>query len=110
MLNTARQLMSLHSFIRTVAVWMCDAGLGGCQGALSTASRPHVRIIDVSPDAPEVDVYQNSSVLSYRLDFGTVTSYVAVEPGTYTTRAAMTGTRQTLVSSKATLASMGQYT
>lgn len=114
MLNPARQFMSLHSFIRTATVWMasgiCVAGLSGCQGALSTANRPQVRIIDVSPDAPEVDVYQNSSVLAYRLGFGTITSYVAVEPGTYTTRAAMTGTRQTLASSKATLASMGQYT
>ncbi len=88
----------------------CVFGLSGCQGALSTASRPQVRIIDVSPDAPEVDVYQNSSVLAYRLGFGTITSYVPVEPGTYTTRAAVTGTRQTLVSSKARLVSAEQYT
>jgi hypothetical protein len=113
MLNTARQLMSLHSFttklISGMAVGACVFGLSGCQSVSSMASRSQVRIIDVSPDAPEVDVYQNSSVLASRLSFGTVTSYVPVEPGTYKTRAAVTGTRQTLVSSKAKL-SAGQYT
>jgi hypothetical protein len=87
----------------------CVLGLSGCQGVSSMASRSQVRIIDVSPDAPEVDVYQNSSVLASRLGFGTITSYVPLEPGSYTTRAAVTGTRQTLISSKAKL-SAGQYT
>jgi len=93
-----------------MATGSCVAVLSGCQGALSTSSRPQVRVIDVSPDAPEVDIYQNSSAIAYKLGFGTITSYVPVEPGSYTTSAAISGTRQKLASSKATLAIAGQYT
>lgn len=114
MLNTVLQLLSLHSFTRKAFCWiasaMCVVMLSGCQGMLFSPSRSQVRIIDVSPDAPEMDVYQNSSAIAYRLAFGTITSYVAVDPGAYTTTATMSGTRQALASSKATLATAGQYT
>ena len=77
---------------------------------LFSPGRSQVRIIDVSPDAPEIDVYQNSSGIAYRLDFGTITSYVPIEPGAYTTTSTVSGTRQTLASSKASFATAGQYT
>lgn len=77
---------------------------------LFSPSRSQVRIIDVSPDAPEVDVYQNSSAIAYRLAFGTITSYVPIDPGAYTTTATISGTRQALASSKETFATAGQYT
>lgn len=77
---------------------------------LFSPSRSQVRIIDVSPDAPEMDVYQNSSGIAYRLAFGTITSYVPIDPGAYTTTATVSGSRQTLVSSKATFTTAGQYT
>ena len=89
---------------------MCIVFLSGCQGMLFSPSRSQVRIIDVSPDAPEIDVYQNSSAIAYRMAFGTITSYVPIDPGAYTTTATISGTRQTLASSKATFATAGQYT
>src|SRR5215470_6150146 len=114
MLNPAPQFMSLYCFtrkaIRWIALGVCGITLTGCQGVLSTPVRSQVRIIDVSPDSPEIDLYQNSSVIAYKLAFGSITSYVPVDPGAYTTTAAMSGTRQTLASSKTKLATAGQYT
>jgi hypothetical protein len=114
MLNPGPKLLSLHSFTSKAFVWIAS-GIGvvllsGCQGMLLSPSRSQVRIIDVSPDAPELDVYQNSSAIAYRLAFGTITSYVPVDPGAYTTTAMMSGTRQALTSSKATFTTAGQYT
>jgi hypothetical protein len=55
-------------------------------------------------------MYQNSSAIAYKLDFGDITSYVPVDPGAYTTTAKLSGTRQTLVKSKAKFTMAGQYT
>jgi hypothetical protein len=114
MLNPARSFMSLHSFTRKAIFWIASGGcaglLSGCQGALSTPIRPQVRVIDVSPDAPEVDIYQNSSAIAYKLNYGTITSYVPVETGANTTAATMSGTRQALATSKAKFAAAEQYT
>jgi len=106
--------MSLHSFVRKAFSWIasgaCAITLSGCQGALFNPNHSQVRIIDVSPDAPDLDVYQNSSAIAYRMGFGTITSYVAVDPGAYTTTATMSGTRQALASSKVMMAAAEQYT
>lgn len=114
MLNPIPQFMSLHCFTRKAIRWMavgvCGLTLTGCQSVLSGPPRSQVRIIDVSPDAPEIDLYQNSSVIAYKLAFGSITSYVPVDPGAYTTTAAMSGTRQALATSKTKLATAGQYT
>lgn len=114
MLNPGKLHLSLHCFTRkafcSIAWGMCAVVLSGCQGMVSNATRPRVRVIDVSPDAPEMDIYQNSSAIAYKLAFGTITSYVPVEPGAYTTMATMSGSHQTLTSSKATLATAEQYT
>jgi hypothetical protein len=83
--------------------------LSGCQ-AVSNAPSSQVRVIDVSPDAPGLDLYQGSNPLAYNLGFGAVTSYVPVAPGTYTIAANSAGTRQAVASSKAALAPSGQYT
>src|SRR4051794_4016801 len=114
MLNPRSKLLLLHSFIFKASCWIASGVsvvlFSGCQGMLISPSRSQVRIIDVSPDAPEMDVYQNSSAIAYRLAFGTITSYVPVDPGAYTTTAMMSGTRQALTSSKATFTTAGQYT
>ena len=114
MLNPDLRILSLNSFTRKAFRWiasgLCAVFLSGCQGMLFSPSRSQVRIIDVSPDAPEIDVYQNSSAVAYRLAFGTITSYVPIDPGAYTTTATISGTRQTLASTKATFATAGQYT
>jgi hypothetical protein len=84
--------------------------LTGCQGIVSSQSGSQVRIIDASSDAPGLDIYQNSAAIAYNLGFGTVTSYVPIDPGTYTTTATQAGTKQVLTSSKATFTTGSQYT
>jgi hypothetical protein len=82
--------------------------LTGCQ--ITDMNSPQLRVIDASPDAGILDAYQNNTGLAYNLTFGTMTSYVPMSPGTYTLSADRAGTRQTLVSSNATLGAGKQYT
>jgi hypothetical protein len=84
--------------------------LSGCQAVVSNSPSSQVRVIDVSPDAPGLDLYQGSSPLAYNLGFGAVTSYVPLVPGTYTIAANSAGTRQAVASSRAALAASAQYT
>jgi len=106
--------MSLFDVLRKgLSLAMAGAmavALTGCQGIISSQSGSQVRIIDASPDAPGLDIYQNSSAIAYNLGFGTVTSYVPIDPGTYTTSATQSGTKQVLTSSKATFVTGAQYT
>ena len=71
---------------------------------------PQLRVIDASLDAGLIDSYQNNTGLAYNLSFGTMTSYVPMSPGAYTLSADRAGTRQTLISSNATLAPGKHYT
>src|ERR1700746_1063490 len=84
--------------------------LTGCQAIVSSAPEAHVRIINATPDAPRIDLYQDSNALAYNLDFGTVTSYIPLAPGAYNITANTAGTRQVLSAAKPTLATSGQYT
>src|SRR5277367_6604215 len=84
--------------------------LSGCQGIVSSPTLAQIRIIDASPDAPGLDIYQNSAALVYNLGFGTITSYVPVDPGVYTLSADAAGTQQVLTSAKGTFVASGQYT
>ena len=79
-------------------------------GHRQPAPEAQVRIIDASPDAPGLDIYQGSTALAYNLGFGTVTSYIQLAPGVYTITADTAGTKQVLSSSKATFAASSQYT
>ncbi|MEG9435632.1 DUF4397 domain-containing protein [Edaphobacter sp. HDX4] len=67
-------------------------------------------MIDVSPDAPEMDLYQNSYAIAYRLGFGMITSYVPVDPGASTMTATLSGSKRAVTRSRTTLATQGQYT
>jgi hypothetical protein len=84
--------------------------LTGCQAIVNPATETQVRIIDASPDAPGLDIYQGSNPLAYNLGFGTVTSYIQLTPGIYTINANTAGTKQVLSSSKSTFAATTQYT
>ena len=84
--------------------------LTGCQAIVSSAPEAHVRIINATPDAPRLDLYQDSNALAFNLDFGTVTSYIQLAPGAYNITANTAGTRQVLSSSKTTFITSGQYT
>jgi hypothetical protein len=82
--------------------------LAGCQSI--DMNSPQLRVVDASPDAGVLDSYQNNTGLAYNLSFGTMTSYVPMSPGAYTLSADRAGTRQTLISSNATLAPGKHYT
>jgi hypothetical protein len=84
--------------------------LTGCQGLIGNPSNSQVRIIDVSPDAPSLDIYQSHDALAYSLGFGTITSYVPITPGTYNIAANSTGTAQAISSAKNTFLPSTQYT
>jgi len=82
----------------------------GCQGIVNSPTASQVRIIDASPDAPGLDIYQNNVAIAYNLGFGTITSYVPIDPGTYATNTNSAGTKQVLSSNKATFVTATQYT
>jgi Domain of unknown function (DUF4397) len=84
--------------------------LSGCQGIVSSPTLSQVRVIDTSPDAPGIDVYQNNLPLIYNLGFGTITSYVPTDPATYTISTKVNGSSQVLTSGKATFVASKQYT
>lgn len=86
------------------------ATLSGCGAIVSSTPEAHVRIINATPDAPRLDLYQDSNALAFNLDFGTVTSYIQVAPGAYNITANTAGTRQALSTAKTTFTTSGQYT
>lgn len=101
----------MHLNLRQLAILTAAlVALTGCQGLVSNPSSSQVRIIDVAPDAPNVDIYQSREALAYSLGFGTITSYVPVTPGTYTIAANSTGTAQVVSSAKNTFLPSTQYT
>ncbi|MDW5267837.1 MULTISPECIES: DUF4397 domain-containing protein [Acidobacteriaceae] len=97
-------------FLQLVVLTVTLVALTGCQGLVSSPSGSQVRIIDVSPDAPNLDIYQSHDALAYSLGFGTITSYVPVTPGTYTIAANSAGTAQVVSSVKNTFLPSTQYT
>ena len=105
------------------ALFVAAMLLSGCQGiAAKGTPSPQVRVIDASPDAPDLDVYQNSGQssaqgssqssarLAHDLGFGTITSYSPVEPGGYTTETVVAGSRQVVSSNKDVFTNPAQYT
>jgi hypothetical protein len=84
--------------------------LPGCQSLAGNPTLSQVRIIDASPDAPGLDVYQGSAVLAYNLGLGTITSYVPISPGTYAVNVDTAGTKQQLVTATGTFLNNAQYT
>ena len=113
-LNPGQRLMSFIHLVRKAsrfgALASIVAALSGCQGIVNSPTMSQVRIINASPDAPGLDIYQNSTPIAYNLGFGTITSYVPIDPGTYTTTATVAGTKQALSSSKTTFVTASQYT
>jgi hypothetical protein len=95
---------------RLIAAIAILGTLTGCQAIVSSAPEAHVRIINATPDAPRLDLYQDSNALAFNLDFGTVTSYIQLAPGAYNITANTAGTRQVLSTAKTTFITSGQYT
>lgn len=111
-------LNRLHLATRTArltALAVLAAGLAGCQSMAGTPQIAQIRVIDVSPDAPALDIYQNPSPQAtpaglYNVGFGTVSSYIPIAPGAYTHAAYTAGTQQQLAQVRGSFATGGQYT
>jgi hypothetical protein len=107
------QLNCLHLATRarrlTVLAVLATA-LTGCQSITGSQPFTQVRVIDASPDAPNLDIYQNSAAGLYNVGFGTVSSYIAVTPGAYVHAAYIANTQQQLAQVRGTLSSGTQYT
>ncbi|MEO6802716.1 MAG: DUF4397 domain-containing protein [Granulicella sp.] len=103
-LNLARQAK------RAAALALGCAVLTGCQSFRPANPSAMVRIIDVSPDAPALDMYQGDNAVAYNLNFGTVTSYVPIAPGNSTFMVAPAGSRQALSSIQGTFTAGTLYT
>ena len=99
--------------LRRLALAFCALGplsLVGCQSISGSTIVSQIRIIDASPDAPGLDIYEANVPVSYNLGFGNVTSYIPIAPGVYTFNADSTGTKLALASASGTLAGSNQYT
>lgn len=99
---------------RLAALTLLTAALAGCQGIAGIQPVSQVRVIDASPDAPALDIHQNSPQSAqaslYNIGFGTVSSYIPVAPGAYTHAAFTAGTQQQLATIRGNFATGGQYT
>jgi hypothetical protein len=95
---------------RLAALAVIVAGLAGCQSIAGIQPVSQVRVIDASPDAPALDIHQNSAAALYNIGFGTVTSYIPVAAGAYTHAAYTAGTQQQLAAVRGVFAAGGQYT
>jgi len=107
------QLNRLHLATRArrlTALAILAAALTGCQSITGSQPFTQVRVIDVSPDAPNLDIYQNASVGLYNIGFGTVSSYLEVAPGATLHAAYTAGTQQQLAQVRGTFLSGTQYT
>ena len=84
--------------------------LPGCATVSGSPNLAQVRIIDASPDAGGLDIYQGNGILAYNLGLGTITSYVPLTPGSYNIAVDNAGTRQQIVSAAGTFVTNAQYT
>jgi hypothetical protein len=95
---------------RLAALGVLSFALTGCQIVSGTQQYTQVRFIDASPDAPGLDVYQNTIVDLYNIGFGTASTYIVIPPGAYNFSVDVTGARQQLANVQGTFALGAQYT
>jgi hypothetical protein len=99
---------------RIAALALLAAGLAGCQGIAGIQPVSEVRVIDVSPDAPALDIYpgppQTTPAVLYNVGFGTVSSYISIPAGASTHAATIAGTQQQLATVRGNFLTGSQYT
>jgi hypothetical protein len=95
---------------RIAALALASITLAGCQGVTGSQPFTQVRVIDTSPDAPNLDIYQNSQATLYNVGFGTVSSYIPTLPGSTVHVAVTAGTQQQLAQIRGSFAPGTQYT
>jgi hypothetical protein len=71
--------------------------LGTLSLALADGHMARVRVVHASPDAPAVDVWVNDAVAFSNAPFTGITSYAALEAGTYTVKVVPTGATEPVV-------------
>jgi len=111
-------LTRLHLASRTArltALVVLATALSGCEGVTGIQPVTQVRVVDASPDAPALDIYQNSpsqpaQAALYNIGFGTVSSYIPLAPGAYTHTAYVANTQQQLAAVHGTFSPGSQYT
>jgi hypothetical protein len=85
--------------------------LSGCQVVdLGYGNYAQVRFIQASQNAPGIDFYANGAALAYNVGFGYGTSYVPVNPATYTVTADSAGSKTVLATASQGMAAAKQYT
>lgn len=100
---------------RLIALAALATALTGCQSVTGSQPYTQVRVIDASPDAPNLDIYQSSpsqpaQVGLYNIGFGTVSSYISMAPGTTVHAAFTANTQQQLAQVRGTFSTGTQYT
>jgi hypothetical protein len=100
----------VRTALQFVGLALLLGALPGCQNITGAVPVSELRIIDASPDAPGLDIYQGGSALAYNVGFGTVTSYVSIAPGISTVSADTAGSKQQLTTARGTFAVSTQYT
>jgi len=103
-------LNRLQLAARTAALAILAGALAGCQSVTGSQPFTQVRVIDASPDAPHLDIYQNSEASLYNVGFGTVSSYIPTVPGSAIHTAFTAGTQQQLAQVRGAFAPGTQYT
>lgn len=96
------------------ALAVLAASLAGCQSIAGIQPVSQVRVIDVSPDAPALDIYpsspQSAPAVLYNIGFGTVSSYISVPAGANTHAAYVAGTQQQIGTVRGNFLTGSQYT
>jgi hypothetical protein len=105
---TLAQWMRLSMTLLAAVITTCV--LTGCQNITGSTQYSQVRIIDVSPNAPGMDVYEDGAVIAYNLGFGTVTSYVPILPGSHQIAMQTSNSTQKLISASGNFGYSKQYT
>lgn len=108
--RSARKLRVTRKMLSLCGLGITVGALPGCQSITGSPVVSQVRVVDASPDAGGLDVYQGSGILAYNLGLGTITSYIPTSAGTSTIRVDAAGTRQMLASQTTTFGLSQQYT
>ncbi len=108
--RAVRKIRVTRRMLSVAGLAVLGGTLPGCQSITGSPTVSQVRVIDASPDAGGLDVYEGTGILAYNLGLGTITSYIPTTPGNYTFNVDAAGTRQVLVQQPATLSVSSQYT
>jgi hypothetical protein len=84
--------------------------VGGCGGGDDSPSNARLRVLHASPDAPNVDVYLDNSVILSNVPYPTVSSYLTLAAGTHNIKINAAGTQTTVINVTPNLAKDNAYT